>query len=307
MAPSTDRARWQALCLRSSSAHSSFVYGVTTTRIFCRPTCPARLARRANVVFFNTATDAARAGFRACKRCKPEAIQPTLEDQHSEVVRQACQIMQQSREGTTPGDVAKRVGLSYRYFHSIFKQAMGFTPAQYAKRYSQRASDFVDSGDPVLSYSSAMADLTVSDDLRLFDNYVDNVGAAEPGPDTLMLAPEEPALPLPQEDTAMTTSTETAPDVDQYQSFDGVLGGLDGLGDYDIALTQAQMEDTLPMDTYLEWLYLDWNTAGLGCGDMLTDASLLSDQGQPAEEPGALASLSTDAIRDGNNNPSVSN
>ncbi|KAI0594243.1 hypothetical protein F4775DRAFT_574430 [Biscogniauxia sp. FL1348] len=258
MVSSTDHARWQALCHRSPSAHSAFVYGVTTTRIFCRPTCPARLARRANIVFFNAAADAARAGFRACKRCKPEASAPTLGDQHAEVVRQACQLM---REGTTPGDVARQVGLSYRYFHGVFKQAVGLTPAQYARRHGQQAADIVDPRDPALPSSSAMAaaNLTMPNELELFDSYADNPGAAGFGPDPSMLVPEL-ALQLTPEDMEIAMGAETALDVNQFQLFDGMLGGLDGLGDYSIAL--APMEDTVLVDTYLESFYLDWYSTG---------------------------------------------
>ncbi|EXJ88491.1 hypothetical protein A1O1_05421 [Capronia coronata CBS 617.96] len=67
----TPSSRWKALMTRDGLATSAFVYAVLTTKIYCRPDCKARLARRANVVFYATAAQAEKAGFRACKRCKP--------------------------------------------------------------------------------------------------------------------------------------------------------------------------------------------------------------------------------------------
>lgn len=138
-------ARWQAVRARDPSAHSSFIYAVTTTSIYCRPTCPARLARRANIVFFDTPDEAVAAGFRACKRCKPESTAATLQDRQREAVKQACEILQQSRGVSRLQDVAKRVSFSPRYFHGVFKEAMGMTPAQYAKDFRGMEKDCVNS------------------------------------------------------------------------------------------------------------------------------------------------------------------
>lgn len=139
---STDDSRWQALCQRLPAAHASFIYGVKTTRIFCRPTCAARLARRANVVFFQTASEASEAGFRPCKRCKPSsADEPDLEHHKRDIVRRACDIIRGSEGTVTPAEVAKQVGLSGRYFHGIFKEVIGLTPVQYARHCAQRGGD----------------------------------------------------------------------------------------------------------------------------------------------------------------------
>lgn len=141
---STHHARWQAVRARDPSAHSSFVYAVTTTRIYCRPTCPARLARRANVVFFDTSGAAVASGYRPCKRCAPDSGAATSRDRQREAVRRACEILQQSRGASRLKDVARQVGLSPRYFHAVFKQRMGITPAQYAKDCSRTEKDGVD-------------------------------------------------------------------------------------------------------------------------------------------------------------------
>jgi AraC family transcriptional regulator of adaptative response/methylated-DNA-[protein]-cysteine methyltransferase len=64
--------RWAAIVKRDRSSDSAFVYSVRSTGVYCRPSCPARLAKPANVRFHATPADARRAGFRACKRCKPD-------------------------------------------------------------------------------------------------------------------------------------------------------------------------------------------------------------------------------------------
>jgi AraC family transcriptional regulator, regulatory protein of adaptative response / methylated-DNA-[protein]-cysteine methyltransferase len=65
--------RWAAVVARDANADGTFFYSVKTTGVYCRPSCPARLPRRENVAFHDTATDAEAAGFRPCKRCKPGA------------------------------------------------------------------------------------------------------------------------------------------------------------------------------------------------------------------------------------------
>ncbi|KEZ45520.1 hypothetical protein SAPIO_CDS1845 [Scedosporium apiospermum] len=126
----TENDRWNALQKREPGAALAFIYGVTTTRIFCRPTCPARLARRANVVFFDTVSDALSAGFRACKRCKPEEV---FRRAHEEAVKRACEALRAANGKTiTLETLAGEAGLSSRYFHGVFKKIVGVTPREYA-------------------------------------------------------------------------------------------------------------------------------------------------------------------------------
>ena len=126
----TSDPRWAAIVARDPKADGSFFYSVKTTGVYCRPSCAARLARPENVRFHATCEDAERAGFRPCKRCKPD--QPVLAMQYAEKVTQACRIIEESEQVPGLEDLAKRVGLSKYHFHRVFKQVTGLTPKAYA-------------------------------------------------------------------------------------------------------------------------------------------------------------------------------
>jgi methylphosphotriester-DNA--protein-cysteine methyltransferase len=135
MSYTTDSARWRALATRDPNANGLFVYSVKSTSIYCRPICPARLARRANIGFFKTTVEAEAAGFRACKRCKPNV---DVQDPQDKAVAQACSLIEAALKKSDPQtfklhDLAKKVGLTPRYFHKIFKDKTGVTPREYAK------------------------------------------------------------------------------------------------------------------------------------------------------------------------------
>ena len=125
-----DDDRWQAVVQRDPSADGEFYYSVKTTGIYCRPSCAARLAKRENVRFHATIKDAERAGFRACKRCKPN--QRSLREEHGAAIAQACRLMENSGEALGLESLAKSVGLSPSHFHRVFKSLTGVTPKAYA-------------------------------------------------------------------------------------------------------------------------------------------------------------------------------
>jgi AraC family transcriptional regulator, regulatory protein of adaptative response / methylated-DNA-[protein]-cysteine methyltransferase len=125
-----DDARWEAVAARDVSLDGHFYYSVETTGVYCRPSCGARLAKRENVRFHDTRADAERAGYRPCKRCKPD--QPLRNQLHSEKVAQACRLIETAEEAPKLDDLAETVGLSPYHFHRIFKQTLGVTPKAYA-------------------------------------------------------------------------------------------------------------------------------------------------------------------------------
>ena len=127
-----DDARWSAVVSRDPASDKAFVYCVKTTKIFCRPTCKARLARRANVEFFETPVEAETAGYRSCKRCRPDL--PCIPGENK--IEKACEILARSRDrATIPSldQIAKEVGLTKHHFHRLFKRETGQTPHQYAQ------------------------------------------------------------------------------------------------------------------------------------------------------------------------------
>jgi AraC family transcriptional regulator of adaptative response/methylated-DNA-[protein]-cysteine methyltransferase len=122
--------RWASVAARDPKADGTFYYSVETTGVYCRPSCAARLARPENVRFHATCKDAEKAGFRPCKRCKPN--QASLIEQYAANVTAACRIIEASE--TMPGleDLASRVGVSPSHFHRVFKHVTGLTPRAYA-------------------------------------------------------------------------------------------------------------------------------------------------------------------------------
>ena len=122
--------RWALVERRDSKSDGVFYYSVRTTGVYCRPSCAARLARPENVQFHATCADAERAGFRPCKRCKPN--EPPAAEQQAAKIAGVCRLIEKSDE--TPGleQLAKHAGLSTYHFHRVFKAITGLTPKAYA-------------------------------------------------------------------------------------------------------------------------------------------------------------------------------
>jgi AraC family transcriptional regulator of adaptative response/methylated-DNA-[protein]-cysteine methyltransferase len=140
--------RWAAVVARDAAADGRFYYSVSTTGVYCRPSCAARPARPENVQFHATIADAETAGFRACKRCKPN--QPDLSQQHAELVTKACRLLETAEEMPTLDALAEQVGVSSYHFHRLFKGVTGVTPKQYAAAHrAGRVRSGLDRGDKV--------------------------------------------------------------------------------------------------------------------------------------------------------------
>src|ERR1700730_13502121 len=121
---------WQAVQQRDHRFFSSFVYGVKSTGIFCRPTCASKKPSRDNVVFFSTAQDALKGGFRACLRCLPDRDQE--KPQHVLSIEKACKYIDENYgEKIKLSTLAALANQSPFYFHRRFKQVTGVTPREY--------------------------------------------------------------------------------------------------------------------------------------------------------------------------------
>lgn len=126
----SDEERWAAVVRRDPAADEQFYYSVSTTGVFCRPSCPSRPAKRENVQFHATCADAERAGFRPCKRCKPD--QAPLEKQYAAMVAHVCQLIEHAEAAPNLDSLAQSGGMSRYHFHRIFKAITGMTPKAYA-------------------------------------------------------------------------------------------------------------------------------------------------------------------------------
>lgn len=125
--------RWPRVLARDASADGHFVYSVKTTGVYCRPSCGARPARPENVSFHLTRADAEAAGFRPCKRCKPD--QPPLAEQHAELIATLCRRIEQAETAPTLDQLADAAGISRFHLHRVFKAVTGLTPRAYAAAY----------------------------------------------------------------------------------------------------------------------------------------------------------------------------
>ncbi len=123
-------SRWATVVARDSRMDGKFYYSVGTTGVYCRPSCAARLARPENVRFHATCEDAEKAGFRPCKRCKPN--QSSLVEQHAAKIADACRLIEKSEDAPSLEQLATHAGLSVYYFHRVFKAITGLTPKDYA-------------------------------------------------------------------------------------------------------------------------------------------------------------------------------
>jgi AraC family transcriptional regulator, regulatory protein of adaptative response / methylated-DNA-[protein]-cysteine methyltransferase len=125
--------RWEAVLRRDRAADGAFVYAVATTGIYCRPSCPARRPRQENVVFFATGAEARAAGFRACRRCRPDAGGES--HPHAILVEAACRRIEASEEILSLNELADHAGLSPFHFHRVFRAVTGLTPRAYGEAH----------------------------------------------------------------------------------------------------------------------------------------------------------------------------
>lgn len=125
----TMEARWKALVQRDENADGRFLYGVVTTGIYCRPVCKSRQPARKNVRFFENSAEAQAAGFRPCKRCRPDS--PQQAEPHARMVLQACAVLDAAERCPTLVELAQAVGFSPYHMQRVFRAKVGVSPRQY--------------------------------------------------------------------------------------------------------------------------------------------------------------------------------
>ena len=141
---------WEAVLNRDRTSNGKFVYGVRSTRIYCRPSCPSRRPNRTQVLFFESGGAARQAGFRSCRRCRPDSSSGL--DPQTEIIQRACQLLDAHADegGITLSALGTTLGVSPYHLQRTFKQHVGVTPRQYVEsRRLARFKGHVKSGDGV--------------------------------------------------------------------------------------------------------------------------------------------------------------
>jgi AraC family transcriptional regulator, regulatory protein of adaptative response / methylated-DNA-[protein]-cysteine methyltransferase len=167
-----DDPRWALIVARDKAADGQLWYSVSTTGVYCRPSCPSRTANPKNVQLHDTLQSAKATGFRPCKRCNPDG--PSTECENAGLVAKACRIIEESEEEPSLEDLAKSIGRSSSYFHRIFKAATGVTPKEYAVAHrAKRVRQGLASGNSV---TEAMYDAGFNSSGRFYENSTDMLG-----------------------------------------------------------------------------------------------------------------------------------
>jgi AraC family transcriptional regulator of adaptative response/methylated-DNA-[protein]-cysteine methyltransferase len=161
---------WKMVEARSATADSLFVYAVETTGIYCRPTCPSRRPLRKSVQFFATSDLAERAGFRACKRCRPSEEHP-----QRRLLTTACNFIDAHLDETVKLDaLGKVLGMSSFHAQRLFKKTLGITPRQYqhARRMERFREQLLTKG----SVTDAVYGAGFSSSSRVYERATEDMG-----------------------------------------------------------------------------------------------------------------------------------
>jgi len=130
---SDDETRWRAIVERDRIADAAFVYGVLTTGVFCRASCPSRRPRQENVRFYASAVQAENAGFRACLRCRPNG--PSSAQRTDHILEKAREFLETKNRPFDATALSHAVGLSRFHLHRLFTARFGVTPKRYYEAF----------------------------------------------------------------------------------------------------------------------------------------------------------------------------
>jgi AraC family transcriptional regulator of adaptative response/methylated-DNA-[protein]-cysteine methyltransferase len=165
-------ARWNAVKARDPRHDGEFVFAVSSTGVYCRPSCPARRPRRENVTFFPRPEQAEKAGFRACLRCRPRSLSG---NRQSDVAKEICRYIEQHLdEPVTLAGLGKEFKQSPFHLQRRFKAALGITPREYADSCRLRLlKRNLQAGDNV---TRAMYDAGYGSSSRLYEKTASQLG-----------------------------------------------------------------------------------------------------------------------------------
>ncbi len=167
-----DDPRWARIVARDKSADGHLWYSVSTTGIYCRPSCPSRTANPKNVALHDTIMSARATGFRPCKRCNPEGL--SLDSENAALVAKACRLIEDSEEELSLEALAAAVDRSPSYFHRMFKTSTGLTPKVYASGH--RAKKLREGLETGTSVTEAMYDAGFNSSGRFYEKSTGMLG-----------------------------------------------------------------------------------------------------------------------------------
>src|SRR6266852_8777623 len=164
--------RWARIVARDRTADGQLWYSVTTTGVYCRPSCPSRSANPKNVQLHDSLEEAKATGFRPCKRCHPDGL--SVDAENVAVVARACRLIEESEEEPSLTNLAAAVGRSPSYFHRRFKAVTGLTPKDYAAAHrAAKVREGLASGNSV---TEAIYDAGFNSSGRFYEKSTDMLG-----------------------------------------------------------------------------------------------------------------------------------
>jgi len=167
-----DDPRWARIVARDKTADGRLWYSVSTTGVYCRPSCPSRTANPKNVQLHDSLASAKATGFRPCKRCNPGGL--STEAENVALAAKACRIIEGSEEEPSLEELADAVGRSPSYFHRVFKATTGLTPKDYAVAHrAKKVREGLASGNSV---TEAIYDAGFNSSGRFYEKSTDMLG-----------------------------------------------------------------------------------------------------------------------------------
>jgi len=171
--PDDYESQWQAVLTKDARFDGRFVFAVSSTGIYCRPSCGSRRPRRENVSFFQLPEAAEQAGFRACLRCHPRNAR--VIDPQIQMAQEVCRIIEQNEgEPITLATLSEQVGVSSFHLQRTFKSIMGITPQRYADAY--RVNRFKQSVRKGQAITTAIYDAGFGSSSRLYERASSQLG-----------------------------------------------------------------------------------------------------------------------------------
>ncbi|MGA9882510.1 MAG: bifunctional DNA-binding transcriptional regulator/O6-methylguanine-DNA methyltransferase Ada [Candidatus Acidiferrales bacterium] len=180
--PRDQRLLWKAVQSRDRRADGAFVYAVQSTGVYCRPSCPSRRPREANVRFFPLPAAAEQAGYRPCRRCKPSNV--PVRDPKLDAVAQVCRLIDSIvlADATSAGEgeritlsaLSAAARMSSHQLERAFRKALAITPRQYADaQRMRRLKSRLKEGDDV---TTALYDAGFGSSSRLYERAPSQLG-----------------------------------------------------------------------------------------------------------------------------------